>query len=360
MSISFTTLLRQMNALGASDLFLSEGKPATYRINGKITSTQNASLTEEDLDLICAGIMADEQHQRFQDELELNISYKAVGIGRFRVSVFRQMQHTSMVIRAIPSDISSPDELGLPPAITQLTTKKRGLILIVGPSGSGKSTSMAALINRRAQETASHIITIEDPIEYILEHGDSIVNQREIGVDTHSFHIALESALRQSPDVLCIGEIRSKDTMEHALTFVDSGHFCIATLHASNATQAIERILNLFPENKREQILLGLSMNLTAIIAQHLVPDLGGKLTAVFELLQTSPRISDLIKNGDFADIRELMEKDTASGMLSLDQSLFQLYENNLISSETAMEYANSYRDMRLKMRLSNMSPSLV
>jgi len=360
MSTSFPTLLRQMKALGATDMFLSKGKSATYRINGKITSTEGPGLTEDDLDLICVGIMPDEQHQRFLDELELNISYKAIGIGRFRISIFRQMQHTSMVIRAIPSSIPSPEELGLPDEVTDLTAKKRGLILLVGPSGSGKSTSMASLINRRAHDIASHIITIEDPIEYILEHGDSVINQREIGIDTHSFHNALESALRQSPDVLCIGEIRSKDTMEHALMFVDSGHFCIATLHANNATQAIERILNFFPENKRDQILLGLSMNLRAIVAQQLVPDVEGKLTAVFELLQTSPRISDLIENGDFAGMRESIEKDTTSGMLSLDQSLYKLYESNIITGETAMEYASSYRDMRLKMRLSNAASSLV
>ena len=219
---------------------------------------------------------------------------------------------------------------------------------------------MAALVNQRAIDIASHIITIEDPIEYILDQGDSVINQREIGVDTHSYHNALENALRQSPDVLCIGEIRSRDTMEHALMFVDSGHFCIATLHANNAIQAIERILNFFPENKREQILLGLSMNLSAIIAQQLIPDLDGNLTAVFELLQTSPRISDLIETGDFAGMRETMEKDTTSGMLSLDQSLYKLYENKVINSETAMEYASSYRDMRLKMRLSNVASSLV
>lgn len=359
MSTSFPTLLRQMKALGATDLFLSEGKPATYRINGKMTSTEGPGLTEEDLELICVGIMPDDQHQRFQKQLELNISYKASGVGRFRISAFKQMQKTSMVIRAIPSNIPTPDELGLPKPIVDLTAKKRGLILIVGPSGSGKSTSMASLINQRAQYTASHIITIEDPIEYIINHGESVVNQREVGVDTHSFHSALESALRQSPDALCIGEIRSKDTMEHALMFVDSGHFCMATLHANNTTQAIERILNFFPENKRDQILLGLSMNLKAIISQQLVPNLEGKLVAVFELLQASPRISDLIENADFAGMREVMEKDT-SDMLTLDQSLFNLYENKIINSQTAMEYASSYSDMRLKMRLSNVASSLV
>lgn len=360
MSLSFPTLLRQMSALGASDMFMCSGKPPTYRINGKIASSDGPKLSDDDIDLICVGIMPEKQHARFEEELEINISYKAAGIGRFRISIFKQMQHTSMVIRAIPSTIQSPDVLGLPSEVVSLSKKKRGLILIVGPSGSGKSTSMASLINKRAENIPSHIITIEDPIEYILSHGDSIINQREIGVDTHSFHIALESALRQSPDVLGIGEIRSRDTMEHALMFVDSGHFCMATLHANNATQAIERILNFFPENKRDQILLGLSMNLSAIIAQQLVPDVEGKLTAVFELLNNSPRVSDLIENGDFSGMRESMEKDTTSGMLSLDQSLFNLYEQKIISSETAMEYASSYRDMRLKMRLSNAVSTLV
>ena len=360
MSTSFPTLLRQMKALGATDMFLTESKSASYRINGKITSTEGDKLTTEDLDLICAGIMPEEQYERFQSQLELNISYKAGGIGRFRISVFRQMQNTSLVVRAIPASIPTPEELGLPKAIFNLTAKKRGLILLVGPSGSGKSTSMASLVNQRAQDIPSHIITIEDPIEYIIDQGDSVINQREIGVDTHSFHNALESALRQSPDVLCIGEIRSKDTMEHALMFVDSGHFCIATLHANNATQAIERILGFFPENKREQILIGLSMNLSAIVAQQLIPSVDGNLTAVFELLQSSPRVSDLIEAGDFAGLRESMAKDTTSGMLSLDQSLYKLYEDKIINSETAMEYASSYRDMRLKMRLSNAASSLV
>jgi len=360
MSTSFPTLLRQMKALGATDMFLSKGKPATYRINGQITSSEGPGLSTEDLDLICAGILPDDQHERFLENLELNASYKAVGIGRFRISVFKQMQNTSMVIRAIPSSIPPPSELGLPDAVTSLTSKKRGLILLVGPSGSGKSTSMASLLNQRAKNVASHIITIEDPIEYIISHGDSVINQREIGVDTHSFHAALESALRQSPDVLGIGEIRTRDTMEHALMFVDSGHFCMATLHANNATQAIERILNFFPENKRDQILLGLSMNLSAIVAQQLVPDVEGNLTAVFEILHTSPRVSDLIEQGDFKGMRDSMEKDTTSGMLSLDQSLFNLYQKKIITSDTAMEYASSYRDMRLRMRLSNAATSLI
>ncbi len=360
MNTSFPTLLRQMNALGATDMFLSQGKPASYRINGKLTPSQGDNLAANDIDLICAGIMPDEQYKRFQKELELNISYKANGIGRFRINVFRQMQNTSMVVRSIPANVPTPEELGLPPAIANLITKKRGLILLVGPSGSGKSTSMASLVNLRAQQTPSHIITIEDPIEYILTPGDSVVNQREIGVDTHSFHNALESALRQSPDVLCIGEIRTRDTMEHALKFVDSGHFCIATLHASSATQAIERILGFFPEDKRDQTLLGLSMNLSGIISQQLIPDLNDSITVVFELLRTSPRINDLIEAGDFAGMREFMEKDTTSGTLSLDQSLYKLYEEKIISAETAIEYAISYRDMRLKMRLSNAAPSLV
>ena len=359
MSDSFPTLLRQMNALGATDLFLCKGKPPAYRINGKITQSDADKLSSDNLELFAIGIMNEEIHQRFLEELEINLSYKAAGIGRFRISVFCQQQNISMVIRAIPSHIPTPAELSIPPELANLITQKRGLILIVGPSGSGKSTSLASLLDQRNKQESSHIIIIEDPIEYILEHKQSIINQREVGVDTKSYHAALESALRQSPDVLGIGEIRNRDTMEQAIAFADSGHLCIATLHANNSAQAIERILNLFPEAKQEQVLLSLSMHIRAIMAQQLVPNVEGKLVAVFELLQNSSHMSDLIQQGDFSGMRAFMDKDHHSGMATMDQSLYNLYLKKVISAHTALEYAHAYRDLRLKMRLSSASTQL-
>jgi len=358
MSNSFPSLLRQMNAMGATDLFLSKGKAPAYRVNSKIVNTDSGALSEENLELFAMGVMSEEQFQKFQRDLEINVSYKAAGIGRFRISVFHQRQNISMVVRAIPAEIPEPAELGLPTPMSNAIMQKRGLVLIVGPSGSGKSTTLASLLNRRNEKTASHIITIEDPIEYMMDHKQSIVNQREIGVDTKTFHAALESALRQSPDVLGIGEIRNRDTMDHALSFADTGHLCIATLHANSATQAIERIINLFGENKREQVLISLSMHVRAILAQQLVPDVSGQLVAAFELLQGTPRMCDLIEQGDFASMRQHMEKDASSGMMSMDQSLYNLFINNTISSETALEYASSFSNMRLRMRLSSAASS--
>jgi len=360
MSNSFPALLRQMNALGATDLFLSKGKAPSYRINGKIIQSDSQPLNSDDLELFAIGIMSEDIYQRFLEDLEINISYKSVGIGRFRINVFYQRQNISMVIRAIASHIPTPSELGIPPSATKLIMQKRGLILIVGPSGSGKSTSLASLLDQRNEHDSSHIIVIEDPIEYVLEHKQSIVNQREVGVDTKSFHTALESALRQSPDVLGIGEIRNRDTMEQAIAFADSGHLCIASLHANNAVQAIDRILNLFPDTKHEQVLLSLSMHIRAIIAQQLVPNINEKLVAVFELLHNSSHMSDLIKKGNFSGMQDFMNKESATDMATMDQSLYNLFIQKTITRETALEYALSYRDMRLKMRLSSTNTQLV
>ena len=360
MSSSFPALLRQMNALGATDLFLTMGKPPAYRINGKIVQSEAEPLNTDNLELFAIGIMNEETYQRFLQDLEINISYKAAGIGRFRISVFCQRQNISMVIRSIASHIPTPSELGIPKSIAKSIMQKRGLILIVGPSGSGKSTSLASLLDQRNEHDAAHIIMIEDPIEYVLEHKKSIINQREIGVDTKSYHVALESALRQSPDVLGIGEIRNRDTIEQAIAFADSGHLCIASLHANNAVQAIDRILNMFPDTKREQILLSLSMHIRTIMAQQLVPDVNGKLIAVFELLQNSSHMSDLIQKGNFAGMQDLMTKDGATETTTMDQSLYDLYLQKIISGETALEYAHAYRDMRLKMRLSSANTQLV
>ena len=360
MSDSFPALLRQMNALGATDLFLTKGKAPAYRINGKITQSEGEALSSDNLELFAIGVMSEEIYQRFLEDLEINVSYKAVGIGRFRINVFCQRQNISMVIRSIPSHIPTPSELGIPVSAEKLIMQKRGLILIVGPSGSGKSTSLASLLDQRNEHDSSHIIMVEDPIEYVLEHKQSIINQREVGIDTKSYHAALESALRQSPDVLGIGEIRSRDTMEQAIAFADSGHLCVASLHANNSVQAIDRILNLFPDTKHEQVLLSLSMHIRAIMAQQLVPNVDGKLIAVFELLQNSSHMSDLIQKGNFAGMQDFMNKEGASEMATMDQSLYDLFLQKIITGETALEYAHAYRDMRLKMRLSSANTQLV
>ena len=360
MSNSFPALLRQMNALGATDLILTTGKAPAYRINGKIVQSEAEPLTSDNLELFAIGIMNEETYQRFLQDLEINVSYKATGVGRFRISVFFQRQNVSMVIRSIASHIPTPTELGIPGSFAKCIMQKRGLILIVGPSGSGKSTSLASLLDQRNEHDASHIIMIEDPIEYVLKHKQSIINQREIGVDTRSYHVALESALRQSPDVLGIGEIRNRDTVEQAIAFADSGHLCIASLHANNAVQAIDRILNLFPDTKREQILLSLSIHVRAIMAQQLVPDVNGKLIAVFELLQNSSHMSDLMQKGSFSGMQDLMNKEGSTETATMDQALYDLYLQKVITSETALEYAHAYRDMRLKMRLSAANTQLV
>jgi len=353
MSDSFSSLLRQMSALGATDLFLSKNKAPAYRINGKIIYSESENLSSENLELFAIGMMNEEQFQQFQQELEINLSYRATGIGRFRVNIFHQKQSIAMVIRAIPARIPTPDTLGIPPSVCEYTKLKRGLILLVGPSGSGKSTTFASLLDQRNEKSAAHIITIEDPIEYIIEHKQSIINQREIGVDTRSYHKALESALRQSPDILGIGEIRTRDTIEHAISFADTGHLCVATLHANNAVQAIERILNFFQESKQEQILLSLSMHIRAIVAQQLVTNTKGQMIPAFEILQSTPRMSDLMSEGDFAGMQQFLEKNAVDGMVNMDQSLLHLYRSNEITAETALENAHSYRNMLLQMRLS-------
>lgn len=360
MSVSFPALLRQMKALGATDLFLCKGKAPAYRINGKITHSAGEALSEENLELFAIGVIPEPLYQRFVEDLEINVSYHATGIGRFRISIFQQRQVISMVIRAIPSEIPDINQLGIPDQMQNLIMQKRGLILISGPSSSGKSTTFAALVNERNHKDASHIITIEDPIEYLLEHQQSIVNQREIGIDAISYERALNGALRQSPDLLGIGEIRGAQELEYALGSADSGHLCIATLHANNAVHAIERVSHFFPENKREQILLSLAMHLRCILAQQLIPGNAGQQIAAFEMMPVSSHVRDLISRGDFIGIRQALEKDSTAGMLSMDQSLYNLFSQNRISKETALEYATSYRDMRLRMRLSDASVAVL
>ncbi len=346
-------LLRQMVERSAADLFLSAGRPPTFRVHGKLVTADAPAVEGQLTEDIARFIMSYAQYQAFLVNPDFNTSYAIEGLGRFRLNIFRQRREVALVIRAIPDVIPDIDTLGIPEALKHVTMLRRGLVFVVGPTGAGKSTTLAALIDYRNAHDASHIITIEDPIEYVLRHKQSVVNQREIGSDTNSYTNALQNALRQSPDVLMIGEIRSRETMEQVVAYADTGHLCLATLHANNASQAFERVINLFPDSKREQVLLSLSVNVRAVVSQQLVPATDGSRTAAFELLLSTPRVCDLIRRGEFGELQESMEKGASVGMQSLDQSLYNLHQRQAISAETAMEYAASYRNMRLRMRFT-------
>jgi twitching motility protein PilU len=302
-------------------------------------------------------VMRPEHAAAFAKDPEVSLGYTVPGIGRFRFNVFRQRGEISMVIRLVPLQVPGFETLGIPNLLKNMTLLKRGLILVVGPSGAGKSTTLAAMIDHRNINTISHIITVEDPIEYVMEPKLSVINQREIGVDTHSYHKALVNALRQSPDMLMIGEIREHEIMEDVLEFSDTGHLCLATLHANSASQVFERIVHMFPQEKRELLRYSLSQNIKAVISQVLVPAKGGGRTVAVELLVATSRVRDLIRRGDFAELVAVMEKDTNSGMCTLDQSLYLLYADGKITEETALAFAESRSNMRLQMRLSGVSP---
>ena len=302
-------------------------------------------------------VMQDEQFQAFSSEHEISLGFSIPELGRFRFNIFRQQRDISVVVRAIPEKVPDYETLGLPEILKNIVMLKRGLVLVVGPSGSGKSTTLAAMIDYRNSNTLSHIITIEEPIEYIFEHRQSVINQREVGVDTHSYHNALINALRQSPDVLMVGEIREQRIMDDVIEFSDTGHLCLATLHANNASQAFERIINMFPEEQRDALCGTLASNIQAVISQRLVPTLDGKRTAAVELLIGTARVRDLIRRRDFGVLAEVMEKDANNGMRIMDQSLFELYKTDKISADTALQFADSVSNLRLKMRLD--SPSV-
>ena len=351
--MDFDSLLKLMVHKNASDMFITAGVAPSLKINGRITPVTQATLTPQQAGEIVNNIMSPAQREEFARHNECNFAISASGIGRFRVSAFRQRNHPGMVLRKIETTIPSIEDLGLPPIIKDLAMTKRGLVIFVGATGSGKSTSLAAMIGYRNKNSTGHIISIEDPIEYIHNHQGCIVTQREVGLDTESFETALKNTLRQAPDVILIGEIRTRETMDHAIAFAETGHLCLATLHANNANQAMDRIINFFPEDRRNQLLMDLSLNMKGFVAQQLIPtpDGQGRVVAV-EVLINSPLMADLIRKGEVHQMKPLMAKSNQQGMKTFDQALYELYRNGDITYEDAINHADSANELRLMIKL--------
>lgn len=344
--------LKIMVMKDASDLYLATMAPASAKIQGQLIPLEKNPLPPGRVDEIANQVMNEEQQQEFKERPEMNLAISEAGVGRFRVNIFKQRNQISMVIRSIKTDIPDWQDLGLPEVLPKLIMQKRGLVLFVGGTGSGKSTSLAALIDYRNTNSAGHIITIEDPIEFVHKHKKSIVNQREVGVDTMSFEDALKNTLRQAPDVILIGEIRDRETMEHAMAFAETGHLAISTLHANNANQALDRIINFFPEERHNQLLLDLSLNLRGFVSQRLVPTVDGKRAAAIEVLLGTPMVADLIMKGEVAAIKEIMEKSENIGMRTFDAALYYLYKEGRITLEEALRNADSPNNLRLRIDL--------
>jgi len=346
-------MLLKMHELEGSDLFLSTGALPMVKTHGRFEAIGDHTFQVGEIKTIAYQIMDADQKNQFEQKPELNLALSYKDIGRFRVNIFVQRGEISMVIRFIHTDIPSLKSLGLPRILEDIILEKRGLVLFVGATGSCKSTSLAALINHRNENQTGHIITIEDPIEFVHSHKKSIVNQREVGIDTDSYEDALKNTLRQAPDAILIGEIRTRETMEHAITFAETGHLCLSTLHANNANQALDRIINFFPEERKSQLLLDLSFNLRAIISQRLIPTKEGKRTIAIEILLGTPIILSLIQRGDISELKTIMGKSSNLGMQTFDQALEKLYFENKISLEEAMRNADSKNNLRLKIQLA-------
>jgi len=346
-------LLKLIVEKDGSDLYLSSGVQPSMKAQGALFKIGKQKLSSDDVEKIALEIMNPEQTKAFELKPEMNLAIDEPDIGRFRVNIFRQRNDVALVIRVIKTELPNYKKLGLPEHLTELVMSKRGLIIFVGGTGSGKSTSLAALIDFRNETHAGHIITIEDPIEFVHPHKKSIVNQREVGVDTDSYEDALENTLRQAPDVILIGEIRNRETMEHALAFAETGHLCLSTLHANNADQALDRIINFFPEDRHKQLYLDLSLNMRGIISQRLIPTVDGGRAAAIEILIGSPRIKDLVKDGKVHEIKEAMEASEAYGMQTFDLALLKLFKDDRISEEEALKNADSPNNLRLKMKHS-------
>ena len=348
-------LLRGMTSKKASDLFITAGFPPAFKLDGKLIPVSNQVLNAQHTQELARSIMNDRQAAEFEATHECNFAISPPGIGRFRVNVFQQQQRVGMVLRTITTKIPEIDELGLPPILKDVVMTKRGLVLLVGGTGSGKSTTLAAMLGHRNKNSYGHIITIEDPVEYVHEHINCIITHREVGVDTDSWELALKNTLRQAPDVILIGEIRDRETMEHAVAFSETGHLCLATLHANSANQALDRIINFFPEERRAQLLMDLSLNVKGFISQRLIPSRDGKGRAVaIEIMLNSPLIADLIFKGEVNQIKSVMSKSRELGMQTFDQALFDLYEAEKISYEDALKNADSVNDLRLNIKLNS------
>ncbi|ABM02349.1 type II secretion system protein (twitching motility protein) [Psychromonas ingrahamii 37] len=350
--MEFEEMLNILSSKDGSDLYLSTGAPPSAKFQGTLEPLTDIPFRAGEVAEIAASIMDSEQKVAFEQELEMNLAISISKVGRFRVNIFKQRNEVSIVARNIKIEIPSLDELGLPEILKSVITAKRGLVLFIGATGSGKSTSLAALIDHRNTNLSGHIITIEDPIEFVHQHKKSIVNQREVGVDTRSFHAALKNTLRQAPDVILIGEIRDRETMEHALAFAETGHLAISTLHANNANQALDRIINFFPEDRRIQLLSDLGNNLKSFISQRLIPTIDGKRCAAIEVMMGSLTIRDMIKRGDFGLLKEVMEKSEGLGMKTFDGALFDLTIAGKISEEEAIKNSDSATNLTLKFKL--------
>ena len=347
------TWLRHMNKYKGSDLFITTNFPPAMKVDGKITPITDEPLTSEKCMEIAFSIMSTKQIEEFSSTNECNFAISLPDTSRFRVNAMVQRGATALVFRSITSKIPNFDSLNLPPVLKDVVMKKRGLVIFVGGTGSGKSTSLAAMVDHRNENCQDHIITIEDPIEFVHQHKKSIITQREVGVDTENWFAALKNTLRQAPDVILIGEIRDRETMDYALAFAETGHLCLATLHANNSNQALDRIINFFPEERRTQLLTDLSLNLQAFISQRLIPREGGKgRVAAVEILLNSPIISEMIQKGKIHGIKEMMKKSTAMGMQTFDQALYELYERGDISFQDAIKNADSAHDLRLDIQL--------
>lgn len=348
-------LLKLMMAKNGSDLFLTADFPPAFKIDGKVAPVSAVPLSPQHTLELARALMNDRQAADFEAHKEANFAISPTGIGRFRVNAFMQQGRVGIVMRTIKSEIPTIKQLGLPGILSEIAMTKRGLVIVVGATGSGKSNTLAAMIGHRNENSAGHIVTIEDPVEFVHPHKHCIVTHREIGVDTESWGVALKNTLRQAPDVIMIGEIRDRETMEHAVTFAETGHLCVATLHSNSANQALDRIINFFPEDRRDQLLMDLSLNLKGIISQRLIPTKGraGRVPAV-EIMLNSPLIADLVFKGEVGTIKDVMKKSREIGMQTFDQALFDLYESELISYEDALRNADSVNDLRLQIKLNS------
>lgn len=345
-------LLQEMVRLDASDIYITVGLPPVFRKEGINIPAGQEMVTGDDTRTLAESIMSEKQRADFYEQMEMNLALYYPELGRFRVNIFFQQRNVGLVVRQIKINIQSIDDLRLPQVFKDIAMTKRGLVLVVGATGSGKSTTLAAMIDHRNENNSGHIITVEDPIEFVHRHKKSVITQREIGLDSLSYHNALKNTLRQAPDVILVGEIRDTETMESAITFAETGHLCLGTLHANNANQAIERIINFFPPERHEQIYMLLSLNLRAIISQRLIPAKEGKRAGAFEVLLDTPRIKDLILKKEIGLLKETMAKGNQEGMMTMDQSLFHLLKKGEITYENAIAYADSANDLRLRIKV--------